>query len=147
MTENMRFTTNMTENMRFTTIMTGNMSFTTIMTENMRFTTIMTENMRFTTIMTENTRFTTIMTENTNLTKTIKKKSLWFQSIPFSKYPYTLGILDNICFHFKLNAKKGRLVLPPSTFQSGEGNCPQLLAHEVVLVKFELQIHTEHLSS
>jgi hypothetical protein len=46
----------------------------------------------------------------------IKKKSLWFQSIPFSKYPYTLGILDNICFHFKLNAKKGELVLPPSTF-------------------------------
>ena len=77
----------------------------------------------------------------------IKKKSLWFQSIPFYKYPYTLGILDNICFHFKLNAKNGGLVLPPSTFQSGEGNCPQLLAHEVVLVKFELQIHTEHLSS
>jgi hypothetical protein len=37
--------------------------------------------------------------------------------------------------------------LPPSTFQSGEGYCPQLLAHEVVLVKFELQTHTEHLSS
>ena len=76
-----------------------------------------------------------------------KQKSLWFQSIPFSRYPYTLGILDNICFHFKLNAKKGGLVLTPSTFQSGEGNCPQLLVHEVVLVKFELQIHTEHLSS
>ena len=75
------------------------------------------------------------------------KKSLWFQSIPFSKYPYTLGILDNICFHFKLNAKKGGLALPPSIFQSGEGNCPQLLAHEVVLVKFELQTYTEHPSS
>ena len=74
-----------------------------------------------------------------------KKKSLWYQSIP--KYPYTLGILDNICFHFKLNAKKGGLVLPPSTFQSGEGYCPQLLAHEVVLVKFELQTHTQHLNS
>ena len=76
-----------------------------------------------------------------------KKKSLWFQSIPFSKYSYTLGILDNICFHFKLNAKKGGLALPPSIFQSGEGNCPQLLTNEVVLVKFELQTYTEHPSS
>ena len=42
--------------------------------------------------------------------------------------------MDNICFHtkvkkngffLKFNAKKrgGELVLPPSTFQSGEGNC------------------------
>ena len=44
---------------------------------------------------------------NFQICAAIKKKSLWFQSIPFSKYPYTLGILDNICFHFKLNAKKG----------------------------------------
>ena len=37
-----------------------------------------------------------------------KKKSLWFQNIPLSK-------------------EGGKLVLPSSTFQNGEGDCPQLL--------------------
>ena len=50
-----------------------------------------------------------------------KNKSLWFQSIPFSRYPYTLSILDNICFHFKLNAKKGGLVLPPKNVSYPSG--------------------------
>ena len=31
-----------------------------------------------------------------------KKKSLWFQSIPLFKYPYTLGKMDNISFHTKV---------------------------------------------
>jgi len=32
----------------------------------------------------------------------INKKSLWFQSIPLSKYHYTLGELDKLCFHTKV---------------------------------------------
>jgi hypothetical protein len=46
---------------------------------------------------------------------------------------HTLSKLENICFKtkvLKFNAKKkrgGGLVLPPSTFQSGKGDCPQLL--------------------
>ena len=66
-----------------------------------------------------------------------KKKSLWFQSIPLSKYPYTLGSMGNIWFHTKVNkfffltfnAKKGgqNYFPPPSSiFKSREGNCPQL---------------------
>ena len=68
-----------------------------------------------------------------------KKRSLWFQSIPLFKlkYPYTqlanwtiymLPYWSKKAFFFlKFNAKGGGVVLPPSTFQSGEGNCPQLL--------------------
>jgi hypothetical protein len=34
-----------------------------------------------------------------------KNMSLWFQSIHLSKYPYTLGTLDNIFFHNKVKKK------------------------------------------
>ena len=61
--------------------------------------------------------------------------------------------MDNICFHTKV--KKGvflKLFCPPppplSQFlKVGRAIAPSSFAHEVVLVKFELQTHMEHLSS
>ena len=46
--------------------------------------------------------------------KTIKKKSLWFQNMPLSKYPYLANLTINASIlkltsvFLKLNAKKGR---------------------------------------
>lgn len=73
-------------------------------------------------------------------------------------YPIILIPLGNWtfkCFYSKqtslffsnLMPKGGNLVLPPSTFQTGEDNYPSSFAHDVVFVKFELQTHKEHLSS
>ena len=67
--------------------------------------------------------------------------------------------MDNICFHTKIkkffflkfNAKKGgKTILSPPLPQFlkvGRAIAPTSFAHEVVLVKFELQTHMEHLSS
>ena len=66
--------------------------------------------------------------------------------------------MDNICFHtkvkkclfLKFNAKKGgKTILPPlpQFLKVGRAIAPGSFAHEVVLVKFELQTHMEHLSS
>jgi ABC-type antimicrobial peptide transport system permease subunit len=51
--------------------------------------------------------------------------------IQISLYPwltgkYILPYLSKQVFLLKFNAKKGGTILSPSTFQSGEGNCPQL---------------------
>jgi hypothetical protein len=65
--------------------------------------------------------------------------------------------MDNICFHtkvkqfffLKFNAKKGgKTILPslPEFLKVGRAIAPSSFAHEVVLVKFELQTHMEHLS-
>jgi len=42
---------------------------------------------------------------------------------------------------------EGKLVLPPQLFKVGRVIVPSFFSHEVVLVKFELQTHMEHLSS
>ena len=68
--------------------------------------------------------------------------------------------MDNtcICFHtkvkrffpLKFNAKKGgKTILPPlpQFLKVGRAIAPSSFTHEVVLVKFELQTHMEHLSS
>ena len=51
--------------------------------------------------------------------------------IQISLYPwltgkYILPYLSKQVFLLKFNAKKGGTILSPWTFQSGEGNCPQL---------------------
>ena len=61
--------------------------------------------------------------------------------------------MDNICFHTivkKVNAKKGGKTIPPPLHQFskvGRAIAPSSFALEVVLMKFELQTHMEHLSS
>ena len=68
--------------------------------------------------------------------------------IPLANWTIYASILNKNIFFLKFNAKRGEgLVLQPSTFQNGEGNCSSFFAHEVVLVKFKLQTHMEYLSS
>ena len=74
--------------------------------------------------------------------------------VQISLYPWLNG--QYICFHtkvkkiffLKFNAKKGAKLFPPPQFlKVGRGIAPSSFAHDVVLVKFELQTHMEHLSS
>jgi hypothetical protein len=64
--------------------------------------------------------------------------------------------MDNICFHTKvkkffflnLMPKMGQNYSPlPQFLKVGRAIAPSSFALEVVLVKFELQTHMEHLSS
>ena len=76
--------------------------------------------------------------------------------VQISLYPwlngqYMLPYYSKKVFFLKFNAKKGgKTILPPPLHQFlkvGRAIAPSSFAHEVVLVKFELQTHMEHLSS
>jgi hypothetical protein len=71
-----------------------------------------------------------------------KKKSLWFQSIPLSKWTMYASILK----FFSLNLMPKRGQNSPQCLKVGRTIAPSSIAHEVVLMKFELQIHMVHLS-
>ena len=75
--------------------------------------------------------------------------------VQISLYPwlnghYMLPYLSKKVFLLKFNAEKGvkTILLPlPQFLKVGRAIAPSSFAHEVVLVKFELQTHMEHLSS